>query len=136
MTLAAVYGDLGQNLLDSGGLDAACNLFREYCSQMPDDYRAHESLGTALATLAKKTGEDRQWDDAAAEFLRAFDLAEDNPKFDSPRKDACVKLATWSAVFDRAAKLRPNEGACGSAELNIERFAGNGMRPPPTTRGP
>ena len=110
LTLAAVYGDLGQNLLDSGSQDAACNLFREYCREMPDDYRAHESLGAALATLAKKTGEDRQWDDAAAEFLRAFDLAEDNPKFDSPRKDACVKLATWSAVFDRAAKLRPNEG--------------------------
>jgi tetratricopeptide (TPR) repeat protein len=111
VTLAAVYGDLGQNLLDSGDTAAACDLFREFCRVMPEDHRAHQSLGVALSTLATKTGDDHHWDEATAQFLRAFDLAEDNPRFDSPRKDASFKLATWEEAFDRAVKLRPNEAA-------------------------
>ena len=110
-TLAAVYGDLGQNLLDSGSTGAACDLFREFCRLKPEDYRAHESLGAALATLATKTGDERTWDETAAEFLHAIDLAEDNSNFSSPRKDACFKLATWAEAFNRAVRLRPNEGA-------------------------
>ncbi len=109
--LAAVYGDLGQNLLDSGSTAAACDLFREFCRVIPGDYRAHQSLGAALATLAKKTGDDGHWDEAVAEFLQAIDLAKDDPNFNSPRKDACFKLAAWAEAFDRAVKLRPNEGA-------------------------
>jgi serine/threonine protein kinase len=109
--LALVYGDLGQNLLDSGSTAAACDLFREFCRVIPDDYRGHQSLGAALATSAKKTGEDGHWDEAAAEFLQAIDMAADDPNFASPRKEACFKLAAWNEAFDRAVKLRPNEGA-------------------------
>jgi tetratricopeptide (TPR) repeat protein len=108
--LATVYGDLGKNLLDSGSTAAAYDLFREFCRVMPDDYRAHQSLGAALAALAKKTGEDGQWDEATAEFLQAVDIAADDPNFGSPRKEACFKLAAWPEAFDRAVKLRPNEG--------------------------
>ena len=109
--IASVYTLLGQNLLNSGDLAAVRDLFREFSSMMPQSDEAHRGLGMALAKLAEKTGDNRQWDEAAAEILRAIELANDDPDGASRRKSAFFQLASWKEVFDRAVKLRPNEAS-------------------------
>jgi tetratricopeptide (TPR) repeat protein len=72
---------------------------------------AHKNLAIALVKRAEAAGEVPPWDEAAGEFAQALDLLEDNPSTISLRKTACRELAPWQELFERVAKLRPDEAS-------------------------
>ena len=53
-TLAAVYGDLGQNLLDSGEFGRCVLISSANSPLMPEDYQAHQSLGDSISDIGKE----------------------------------------------------------------------------------
>ena len=70
--------------------------------------RANDAPGTTenQSALAQRNAE---LDAAAADLAHAIDLSEDNRDNWSPRKEVCFHISARDEIFDRVAKLRPNE---------------------------
>ena len=75
----------------------------------PSNPSTHALLGSAIAEQAKSDEGSARWDEAAAEFVQAIDLSNNGPSWGAPRKNVCRELAKWDEVFERVAKLRPDE---------------------------
>jgi serine/threonine protein kinase/tetratricopeptide (TPR) repeat protein len=68
----------------------------------PNDAKAWQMRGQVHAALG-------QTDEAAADFIQAINLSEDQHWWFSPRKNVCRELAAWSEVFEKVAERRPEE---------------------------
>ena len=104
------YKFLGYVLSAQGKSAEAETAYRESVQLNTEDPEGHSGLGQSLVKKAEVAGEIPPWDDAFAEFVKAIDLSKDT-QYQSARVGVWRLLAQWPELFDRVAKIRPDETA-------------------------
>ncbi len=92
-------------------------------SQNTQSSRQVKIPSSRFAARARAFAANQQWDEAAANYVQAIDVLNDDGGWGASRRVVCRELSQWNEVFDRVVQLRPQESALWIGRARVLRAA-------------